>query len=154
MRSTRQKRPNFVSIQTKAVIKTPMISNNFLKAKRLNILSVLDLHHQPLADFFGPSGLAIVSRWHYSMLIDKLVLLTKVSGSLRNLQTWKTHENIEFWSELLASSAQMKPSSIMLAFFDLCHIVSRVSGKILRICLWGSEPEHSNEHAQNEGNTH
>lgn len=48
----------------------------------------------------------------------------------------------------------MKPSSTMLACFDFCHIVSRVLGKILRICLWGSEPEHSNEHAQNEGNTH
>lgn len=128
---------------------------NFLKAK--HTLSIGPASPTGISQLFnsqsqiwGPGGLGIISRWHHSMLIDKLVLLTKVSGSLRNLKTWKTHENMEFWSGLLASSAQMKPSSTMLAFFDLCHIVSRVLGKILRICLWGSEPEHSNEHAQNE----
>lgn len=104
MRSTRQRRPNFVSIQTKVVIKTPMISKNFLKAKHtLSIgpaspTGISQLFNSQSQIFSATCGLAIISRWHYSMLIDKLVFLAKVSGvyEIFNMEnTWK-HRVLEW----------------------------------------------------------
>lgn len=106
MRSTRQRRPNFVSIQTKPVIKTPMIAIIF---SRLNIpLSIFHLHHQPdfstlqqpTPQIWSPGGLAIISRWHYSMLIDKLVLLG-VYEIFNMENTWKTSSfGVACWQAL------------------------------------------------------